>query len=404
MVGAGLMQNVHFVLPGEAQLELILDGDFVWVDLHDTTVQLHYVAEQVFEEILRHRGRRVADHRLRLQHPEHHGHAGARQPHHGREAANLARRRTVHRLFRQDRRGRWPAPRFFQCRRAHRGLCGARPQSVAAGRNLVGEDRDGRSSSERAPRRGLGAGPGARRARGAAAVPTARAGPADATVGAADATVEAADAQRTWPSNTQEAGADAAPAATDGGVAGPAAPNAVIPMVVRVAAQRAGEGDAEADRGRGNRRRRGCRRRDRHRRALPADAPRGQARSGGRDRRAGGRAPADRPVVGSPARRADLPRAHRRQRRTLRHQGSRRPPRDPQDSRSSATRRASCPARPAIRSGCSARCRAWCRSPGRRRSSVVPAPTRATPASSWTAFASPSCFTWGSSCRSFIPI
>jgi hypothetical protein len=51
MIGTGLMQNVHFVVPGEAQLELILDGDLVWLDLHDSTVQLHYIAEQVFEEI-----------------------------------------------------------------------------------------------------------------------------------------------------------------------------------------------------------------------------------------------------------------------------------------------------------------------------------------------------------------
>ena len=51
MIGTGVMQNVHFVVPGEAQLELILDGDLVWFDLHDSTVQLHYIAEQVFEEI-----------------------------------------------------------------------------------------------------------------------------------------------------------------------------------------------------------------------------------------------------------------------------------------------------------------------------------------------------------------
>jgi hypothetical protein len=51
MIGSGLMQNVHFVVPGAAQLELILDGDLVWLDPHQSTVQLHYVAEQVFEEI-----------------------------------------------------------------------------------------------------------------------------------------------------------------------------------------------------------------------------------------------------------------------------------------------------------------------------------------------------------------
>ena len=51
MIGAGVMQNVHFVVPGEAQLELILNGDLVWLDPHDSTVQLHYIAEQVFQEI-----------------------------------------------------------------------------------------------------------------------------------------------------------------------------------------------------------------------------------------------------------------------------------------------------------------------------------------------------------------
>ncbi len=51
MIGAGLMQNVHFVFPGTAQVELILNGDLVWFDLHDSTVQLHYIAEEVFEEI-----------------------------------------------------------------------------------------------------------------------------------------------------------------------------------------------------------------------------------------------------------------------------------------------------------------------------------------------------------------
>jgi hypothetical protein len=51
MIGSGLMQNVHFIAPGGAKLELILDGDLVWFDLHDSTVNLHYVAEQVFEEI-----------------------------------------------------------------------------------------------------------------------------------------------------------------------------------------------------------------------------------------------------------------------------------------------------------------------------------------------------------------
>ena len=64
---------------------------------------------------------------------------------------------------------------------------------------------------------------------------------------------------------------------------------------------RAGEGDAQADCGRGDLRRRSRRGRDRRRRAFPADAPRGSARSGGRDRRAGGRAPADRSAAGAPA-------------------------------------------------------------------------------------------------------
>ena len=51
MIGTGVMQNVHFVVPGQAQLELILNGDLVWLDLHDSAVHLHYIAEQVFEEI-----------------------------------------------------------------------------------------------------------------------------------------------------------------------------------------------------------------------------------------------------------------------------------------------------------------------------------------------------------------
>jgi hypothetical protein len=51
MIGAGALQNVHFIVPGGAQLELILNGDLLWLDLHDSMVQLHYTAEQVFEEI-----------------------------------------------------------------------------------------------------------------------------------------------------------------------------------------------------------------------------------------------------------------------------------------------------------------------------------------------------------------
>jgi hypothetical protein len=51
LIGSGLMQNVHFINPDGARLELILNGDLVWFDLHDSTVNLHYVAEQVFEEI-----------------------------------------------------------------------------------------------------------------------------------------------------------------------------------------------------------------------------------------------------------------------------------------------------------------------------------------------------------------
>ncbi len=51
MVGTGLMQTVQFVGFTGAKVELFLDGDLVWLDLHDSTVQLHYVAEQVFEEI-----------------------------------------------------------------------------------------------------------------------------------------------------------------------------------------------------------------------------------------------------------------------------------------------------------------------------------------------------------------
>ena len=42
--------DVHFVVPGPAQLELILNGDLVSLDLHHSSVQLHYIAEEVFEE------------------------------------------------------------------------------------------------------------------------------------------------------------------------------------------------------------------------------------------------------------------------------------------------------------------------------------------------------------------
>jgi hypothetical protein len=51
MVGTGLLQNVHFIVPGAAQLEMILGGDLVWMDLHDSGVNLHYVAQQVFDLI-----------------------------------------------------------------------------------------------------------------------------------------------------------------------------------------------------------------------------------------------------------------------------------------------------------------------------------------------------------------
>ncbi|HEX3906085.1 MAG TPA: hypothetical protein VH853_24900 [Polyangia bacterium] len=56
MIGTGVLQYVHFLAPGGAQLEMILDGDLVWLDLHDSTVTLHYVAEQVFDEIYDIRG------------------------------------------------------------------------------------------------------------------------------------------------------------------------------------------------------------------------------------------------------------------------------------------------------------------------------------------------------------
>ncbi|HVU91216.1 MAG TPA: hypothetical protein VHC23_03215, partial [Jatrophihabitans sp.] len=50
MIGTGVLQNIHFLASG-AQLEMILDGDLVWMDLHDATVNLHYVAEQVYDLI-----------------------------------------------------------------------------------------------------------------------------------------------------------------------------------------------------------------------------------------------------------------------------------------------------------------------------------------------------------------
>ena len=51
MVGTGVLQNVHFIMPGDAQLEMILGGDLVWMDLHDSSVNLHYVAQNVFDLI-----------------------------------------------------------------------------------------------------------------------------------------------------------------------------------------------------------------------------------------------------------------------------------------------------------------------------------------------------------------
>jgi hypothetical protein len=50
-VGTGSLQSVHFISSGGAQLEMILGGDLVWMDLHDATVNLHYVAQQVFDLI-----------------------------------------------------------------------------------------------------------------------------------------------------------------------------------------------------------------------------------------------------------------------------------------------------------------------------------------------------------------
>lgn len=51
MIGTGVLQNVHFIASGGAQLEMILGGDLVWMDLHDDAVNLHYVAQQVFDLI-----------------------------------------------------------------------------------------------------------------------------------------------------------------------------------------------------------------------------------------------------------------------------------------------------------------------------------------------------------------
>jgi hypothetical protein len=51
LVGTGVLQNLHFIASGGAELEMILGGDLVWMDLHDGGVNLHYVAQQVFDLI-----------------------------------------------------------------------------------------------------------------------------------------------------------------------------------------------------------------------------------------------------------------------------------------------------------------------------------------------------------------
>jgi hypothetical protein len=47
MVGSGAIASTHFITEGPAWLELTLDGELDWLDLHDPTHALHHVAEQV---------------------------------------------------------------------------------------------------------------------------------------------------------------------------------------------------------------------------------------------------------------------------------------------------------------------------------------------------------------------
>ena len=47
MLGSGEISEAHFIGDGGARLEMILDGELVWLDLHDASAALHHVAEQV---------------------------------------------------------------------------------------------------------------------------------------------------------------------------------------------------------------------------------------------------------------------------------------------------------------------------------------------------------------------
>lgn len=51
MIGTGEISEAHFIGDGGARLEMILDGELAWLDLHDPTAALHHVAEQVHGSI-----------------------------------------------------------------------------------------------------------------------------------------------------------------------------------------------------------------------------------------------------------------------------------------------------------------------------------------------------------------
>ena len=165
MIGAGLMQNVHFVVPGEAQLELILNGDLVWLDLHESAVQLHYIAEKVFEEIydIGVGGWLITGYEYSTQA--------------GTATVGLVNRITGEKraispdvsqfIVLADRPGRTAASSLTQppsARSTWSTWCAAATRRRRTG---SGRRRSRRPTfSERAVRRGAGAGPGARHARG----------------------------------------------------------------------------------------------------------------------------------------------------------------------------------------------------------------------------------------------
>ena len=260
MVGSGVMQNVHFIAPGGAKLELILDGDLVWFDLHDSTVNLHYVAEQVFEEIYDSR-RLLAHHRLRLLGAGQHGDAGAGQPRRRQKrpiSPAVAQFTVLPESIAADGGVVTDSTDAGGDARALRRLSGARPQPVAAGRNLAGDARSGRPAVIARARRDPRARSGDARAVGVRryACPGRRAPTPDAA-GDRRANARRRRRQRGARRRGRRAGRCAVPAFP-----------AVVVALVPLARAGAREGDAQSDRRRHDRHRRGRRRRDRRRRGV----------------------------------------------------------------------------------------------------------------------------------------